>query len=150
MQWMNELNIFLAPLGGLLLASLDYAREQTADTIQRRIMFLITSCASLAILCEVVSRAHAEVQSAYADYEFHRVFHALHNLCVTDLSAFYLDVLKDRLYASAPTGKERRSAQTALLHSHQPQAIHRQFAEEHHDAHPCRKPTQPAKRDHGR
>ncbi len=62
----------------------------------------------------VVSRAHAEVQSAYADYEFHRVFHALHNLCVTDLSAFYLDVLKDRLYASVPAGKERRSAQTAL------------------------------------
>ena len=62
----------------------------------------------------VVSRVHDEVQAAYADYEFHKVFHALHNLCVTDLSAFYLDVLKDRLYASAPASKERRSAQTAL------------------------------------
>jgi isoleucyl-tRNA synthetase len=59
-------------------------------------------------------RAHAEVQAAYADYAFHKVFHTLHNLCVTDLSAFYLDVLKDRLYTSLPAGRERRSAQTAL------------------------------------
>jgi isoleucyl-tRNA synthetase len=63
---------------------------------------------------DVVTRCSQEVQSAYTDYEFHRVFHALHNLCVTDLSAFYLDVLKDRLYASLPGSPERRSAQTAL------------------------------------
>ncbi|MDL2267470.1 isoleucine--tRNA ligase [Desulfovibrio sp. OttesenSCG-928-G15] len=63
---------------------------------------------------DVVSRAHADVQTAYQDYEFHKVFHTLHNLCVTDLSAFYLDVLKDRLYASAPNSPERRSAQTAI------------------------------------
>lgn len=63
---------------------------------------------------DVVTRAHDEVQNAYTEYEFHKVFHTLHNLCVTDLSAFYLDVLKDRLYASAPAGRERRSAQTAL------------------------------------
>ena len=54
---------------------------------------------------EVVSRAYKEVESAFNDYEFHRVFHTLHNLCVTDLSAFYLDVLKDRLYASGTTSK---------------------------------------------
>ncbi len=63
---------------------------------------------------DVVTRAHNEVQAAYAEYEFHKVFHTLHNLCVTDLSAFYLDVLKDRLYASAPESRERRSARTAL------------------------------------
>lgn len=63
---------------------------------------------------DVVTRTHNEVQEAYTDYEFHRVFHALHNLCVTDLSAFYLDVLKDRLYASAPASRARRSAQTVL------------------------------------
>ncbi|MDR1359884.1 MAG: class I tRNA ligase family protein, partial [Deltaproteobacteria bacterium] len=63
---------------------------------------------------DVVSRAHDEVQKAYTEYEFHRVFHALHNLCVTDLSAFYLDVLKDRLYSSAAGDQGRRSAQTAL------------------------------------
>ena len=49
-------------------------------------------------------------------YDFHKVYHTLHNYCVTDLSAVYLDILKDRLYSSAPAGKERRSAQTALYH----------------------------------
>ena len=63
---------------------------------------------------DVVSRVHDDVQKAYTDYEFHKVFHGLHNACVTDLSAFYLDVLKDRLYSSAPDDAGRRSAQTAL------------------------------------
>ncbi len=63
---------------------------------------------------DVVSRMHEEIQKAYTDYEFHKVFHGLHNVCVTDLSAFYLDVLKDRLYSSAPGEAGRRSAQTAL------------------------------------
>ncbi len=63
---------------------------------------------------DVVSQMHEEIQKAYTDYEFHKVFHGLHNVCVTDLSAFYLDVLKDRLYSSAPGEAGRRSAQTAL------------------------------------
>ena len=57
---------------------------------------------------DVVAKAHLEVQEAYAQYEFHKVFHTLHNLCVTDLSAFYLDVIKDRLYASVPDSAARR------------------------------------------
>src|SRR5271154_2192067 len=51
----------------------------------------------------------------YAAYEFHRVYHALHDYCVVDLSSFYYDVLKDRLYTKAPASKSRRSAQTAVL-----------------------------------
>ena len=54
------------------------------------------------------------IRSAYDRFEFHRVYHALHNYCVVDLSAFYLDILKDRLYVSATGSKARRSAQTAL------------------------------------
>ena len=54
------------------------------------------------------------VRHAYDRYEFHRVYHALHNYCVVDLSAFYLDILKDRLYVSATGSEARRSAQTAL------------------------------------
>src|SRR5262249_12493170 len=50
----------------------------------------------------------------YAGYEFHRVYHAIHDFCVVDLSAFYYDVLKDRLYTKAPRNKSRRSAQTAV------------------------------------
>ena len=65
---------------------------------------------------DVAARTHQRVQDAYRDYEFHKVFHSLHNLCSTDLSAFYLDILKDRLYSSAPASRARRSAQTALYH----------------------------------
>jgi len=50
----------------------------------------------------------------YAAYEFHRVYHAIHDFCVVDLSSFYYDVLKDRLYTKAPRSKSRRSAQTAV------------------------------------
>lgn len=51
---------------------------------------------------------------AYADYEFHTVFHSLHKFCVVDLSAFYLDVIKDRLYVLNPNDLHRRSSQTVL------------------------------------
>ncbi len=60
------------------------------------------------------ARLHKMIQAAYASYEFHKVAHGLHNYCVSDLSALYFDILKDRLYADARTGRDRRSAQTAL------------------------------------
>jgi len=41
-----------------------------------------------------------EVQAAYDDYEFHRVYQQVHNFCVVDLGSFYLDVIKDRLYTT--------------------------------------------------
>ena len=50
----------------------------------------------------------------YSIYEFHRIYHAIHDFCVVDLSAFYYDVLKDRLYTKDPNNKSRRSAQTAV------------------------------------
>jgi isoleucyl-tRNA synthetase len=56
----------------------------------------------------------ARLRGAYERYEFHVVYHSLVNFCATTLSAFYLDVLKDRLYASHPSSPERRSAQTVL------------------------------------
>ncbi|NJB66859.1 isoleucyl-tRNA synthetase [Desulfobaculum xiamenense] len=63
---------------------------------------------------DLINSIHAKIERSYNEYEFHRVFHALHNMCVTDLSSFYLDILKDRLYVSAQDSPERRSAQTAL------------------------------------
>ncbi len=54
------------------------------------------------------------VRRSYEAYEFHRVYHALNQFCAVTLSAFYLDILKDRLYTSAPSSPGRRSAQTAL------------------------------------
>ncbi|HTY42811.1 MAG TPA: isoleucine--tRNA ligase [Thermoanaerobaculia bacterium] len=58
--------------------------------------------------------AMERVREAYDRYEFHVVYHTLVNLCTTTLSAFYLDVVKDRLYASAANSPERRSAQTTM------------------------------------
>ncbi len=54
------------------------------------------------------------MRAAYRDYEFHILYHGLHNFCAVDLSAFYLDVLKDRVYTSGRTSRLRRSAQTAM------------------------------------
>jgi isoleucyl-tRNA synthetase len=54
------------------------------------------------------------VLKAYEAYEFHVLYHAVHNFCAVDMSAFYLDVLKDRLYTSPTTSLARRSAQTAM------------------------------------
>ena len=56
----------------------------------------------------------AKIRKAYDDFEFHRAYHALNEFVNTDLSALYLDVLKDRLYTFAPNAPARRSAQTAL------------------------------------
>jgi isoleucyl-tRNA synthetase len=50
----------------------------------------------------------------YERFEFHRVYQALNEFAIVDLSAFYLDVLKDRMYTFAPTSPARRSAQTVL------------------------------------
>jgi isoleucyl-tRNA synthetase len=52
----------------------------------------------------------------YREFEFHRVYHAIQDFCTVDLSAFYFDVLKDRLYTFAPNNRGRRSAQTTVYH----------------------------------
>jgi isoleucyl-tRNA synthetase len=51
---------------------------------------------------------------AYERFEFHVVAHTLHQFCGVELSSFYLDVIKDRLYTDAPASRSRRSGQTAL------------------------------------
>ncbi|MGC8667656.1 MAG: isoleucine--tRNA ligase [Chthonomonadales bacterium] len=61
-----------------------------------------------------LDRVVATSRAAYDVYEFHRVFHSVHQFCAVELSSFYLDVLKDRLYCEGKHSVERRSAQTAL------------------------------------
>ncbi|RJX17121.1 MAG: isoleucine--tRNA ligase [Ammonifex sp.] len=61
-----------------------------------------------------LERLKRRVLSAYRDFEFHVVHHAVHSFCVVDLSAFYLNVLKDRLYCEAQDSLKRRAAQTVL------------------------------------
>lgn len=61
-------------------------------------------------LDEVVKNCRA----AYENFEYHIIFHAIHNFCVIDMSNFYLDVLKDRLYVEAKNSPTRRAAQTVM------------------------------------
>jgi len=67
--------------------------------------------------CWAMLRLHRlieEVTQAYDEYRFHRVFRLIYDFCVIDMSAFYLDVIKDRLYTDAAGSTERRAAQTVL------------------------------------
>jgi len=61
-----------------------------------------------------LNRLVEKVIASYERYEFHPIYHAIHNFCVIEMSNFYLDVLKDRLYCEDRTGYLRRSAQTAM------------------------------------
>ncbi len=65
----------------------------------------------------VVARAaglQREVVDAYRSYEYHLIYHRIHNFCVVDLGGFYLDVVKDRQYTTRSDSRARRSAQTAM------------------------------------
>jgi isoleucyl-tRNA synthetase len=55
-----------------------------------------------------------KVRDWYAAFEFHRVYHAVNEFAIVDLSSFYIDVLKDRMYTFSPRSQARRSAQTVL------------------------------------
>jgi isoleucyl-tRNA synthetase len=54
------------------------------------------------------------VRAAYDRYEYHVIYHGIHNFCAVEMSSFYLDVIKDRLYCDATGSLSRRSAQTAI------------------------------------
>jgi isoleucyl-tRNA synthetase len=56
----------------------------------------------------------AEVRQYYEEFTFHKIYHTVSDFCVVDLSAFYFDIIKDRLYTYAPNSVGRRAAQTAL------------------------------------
>lgn len=61
-----------------------------------------------------LQRLIERVHKGYQDYEFHVVYHAVHNFCTVDMSALYLDVVKDRLYCDPADSAGRRAAQTVL------------------------------------
>ncbi len=73
-------------------------------------------------LCEldryILMRLHAlidKIRGAYESYEFHLLYHEIMNFCINDLSSFYLDIVKDRLYVEAKNGKERETAQHVIF-----------------------------------
>jgi isoleucyl-tRNA synthetase len=128
----------------LWVASTDYSGELTiSDEILKRVVesyrrirntlrFLLANLADFDASANIVAvgdmleidqyalsmttQMQAEVLSHFEKYDFQPAMSRLQNFCSEDLGAFYLDVLKDRLYTSAPRSLARRSAQTALLH----------------------------------
>jgi len=87
-----------------------YDFDVTADMVSYEDMEEMDK-AAINRLQEIIRR----VRKAYENYQFHVVNYTLHNYCVVDLSALYLDVLKDRLYTSKASSQERRSAQSAMF-----------------------------------
>lgn len=67
---------------------------------------------ALSKLNEVIKKA----KHGYETCEFYEVFHCIQKFCIVDMSNFYLDILKDRLYVEAPSGKIRRAAQTTIYY----------------------------------
>ncbi len=66
----------------------------------------------------ILHRLHYVVKrcrAAYDAYEFHVIYHTLHNFCVVDLSSFYLDIIKDRVYTSPENSDSRKDAQTVMF-----------------------------------
>jgi isoleucyl-tRNA synthetase len=65
-----------------------------------------------------LNRVIRDVRTAYEQFEFYRVYQRIYQFCAVELSSFYLDVLKDRLYAEHPDGPDRRAAQYVLARLH--------------------------------
>jgi isoleucyl-tRNA synthetase len=127
----------------LWVASTDYSGELTiSDEILKRVAdsyrkirntlrFLLANVADFDASTQTVPYAqlleidryalgmlnalHTECRTGYEGYELHKVAQALQHFCAEDLGAFYLDILKDRLYTNAETSQDRRAAQTVLL-----------------------------------
>jgi isoleucyl-tRNA synthetase len=96
-------NTFRFALGNL--ADFDPARDAVPDDEMEELdHWMLSRTAELVAQC----------RKWYEGFEFHRVFHALHDFAAVDLSAFYFDVLKDRLYTFAARNRARRSAQTSV------------------------------------
>jgi len=62
-----------------------------------------------------LNRLIENVTVSYEKFEYHTIYHAIHNFCTVDMSNFYLDIIKDRLYCDEAQGLLRRSAQTAIF-----------------------------------
>ncbi|GAA0493236.1 isoleucine--tRNA ligase [Pigmentiphaga daeguensis] len=128
----------------LWIASTDYSGELSiSDEILKRVVesyrrirntlrFLLANLSDFDIATQAVpdaqmfeidryalamtARLQEEITALYDRYEFHPATARLQTFCSEDLGAFYLDILKDRLYTTAPASVARRSAQTALWH----------------------------------
>lgn len=67
-------------------------------------------------ICSRAAGLQEELTQAYEQYQFHQIYHKVHNFCGGELGGFYLDIIKDRQYTTQSDSRARRSAQTALWH----------------------------------
>jgi len=81
------------------------------ETVKKEDMLLLDRW-----IMEKTSEVGQRILRAYDEYEYHVIFHSIYNFFTVDLSSFYLDVLKDRLYCSPKSSLLRKSGQTALFH----------------------------------
>jgi len=65
---------------------------------------------------DAVRKVQNEIQDAYNEYAFHKVYQLIHNFCAIEMGGFYLDIIKDRQYTTQANSLARRSAQTAMYH----------------------------------
>ena len=92
-----------------LLSNL-YDFDPATDAVTRGEMLAVDRYA-----LSTYARLAGDVRRAYEGYDFQAIFHAINEFVTVDLSAFYLDVSKDRLYTFGARSRERRSAQTAVM-----------------------------------
>jgi isoleucyl-tRNA synthetase len=64
----------------------------------------------------LTAQVQDEIEQAYENFQFHSIYQRIHQFCVVDMGAFYLDILKDRLYTCDSSSRARLSAQTAMQH----------------------------------
>lgn len=77
----------------------------------------IDQCLALDVwIISQAKKLQTEIIAAYDNYQFHLIYQLIHNFCVNELGAFYLDIIKDRQYTTQKESLIRRSAQTALYH----------------------------------
>jgi len=115
------------------LASSDSIMKQVSDTyrkIRNTVRYLLGNLSDFDATKDMVSYENMveidkfaldklanlieKYTEAFDNYEFHVAYHALHKFCTVDMSAFYLDIIKVRLYCDTKDGLERRSAQSAM------------------------------------
>ncbi|CAK0774314.1 isoleucine--tRNA ligase [Gammaproteobacteria bacterium] len=87
------------------------------DFDPRRDLLPVTEMLSLdRWILDRASQLQEELHAAYESYQFHLIYQKIHNFCAVDLSALYLDIIKDRQYTTKTASRPRRSAQSAVYH----------------------------------
>jgi isoleucyl-tRNA synthetase len=112
----NTLRILLGNLHDFSVAAV-YDRRNAIIADDRRPQTAATEAAFTFIdrwILDRLQQVIEECRTAYAAYEFHKVYHTLNQFCAVDLSSLYIDMTKDRMYCDAPSSRRRRDTQMVM------------------------------------